>query len=607
MQTIRLDTLEPEVVAHVLTYVQHASPISFGNAAVSCRYLCAVACDLVANHHKTIDLAEITSLKTFNEMGIKIRIWADSSTVRRNMRILTVKGESEWVEVGIPSTDAQADLFEDSIKYLLSTVGNVQLVIWRTPGFPSSQVLEAVQANHPSAKLRVLNFDYTAPSNLAEPTKHIQALAKSSALTQICCQTTPSQHNITLCVSAFRYVVSRAPALAQATLQNHYSTHVSRRDKETYEKYFCSASEPNSAVRDLTLDGYDMSNRTLREWAKYVDLTKLENIRFFRGHVHDSYFTNAPTLLPNLAHFSMNLRNCHGGQALDALQEYLENCAPLKTLSLWSWGDQIMIDTILARHGPSLISLGLHDREGRDDYPGGERTIHSVEDFEALLAQCPNLESLTFDMKRHSDEPATDGSDPNAAYFALIRDSKIDKLEIYFDAGIAYDLDLVRERAMLMAREDNDSDNEADMDISDDGDINDNGDDEADTEGEDGAAAPDEDQTIANVVDGGRIEPKPLIVPNVTPYGTYRPSTEAALEAYVKYIWTTIFGARTRGERALTIKFGEWETYHNFALRPGSGRPMDTVWLFEAREQERDDMRGVPKIYKESFQGYGLG
>ncbi|GAB7358158.1 hypothetical protein MBLNU230_g0313t2 [Neophaeotheca triangularis] len=305
----KLDTLEPEVLAHILSYLQDSSPHSFGNAAVSCQYLFAVARDLVANHHKFIDLDECTTFKNFTELTAKIDAWAEDGAVRRNMRILTVKGESKWMEGSVTNNETPIDMLDQNIMKLLSKAGNVQLLIWRTRGSPSEQLLKTLHLHHASAHLRVLDFDWeNVASNGTEATPRLEALANSPALTQLRCQIHQTASQISICVLGFRYVVSRAPNLVRASLQNHHGGHISRHQREVLNKLLPPGPKPNSSLRELTLDGYDMAKTTLQDWAKLVDLSKLENVKFFRGLVQESYFVSAPTLLPSLAHFSMNLR-----------------------------------------------------------------------------------------------------------------------------------------------------------------------------------------------------------------------------------------------------------------------------------------------------------
>lgn len=79
-----------------------------------------------------------------------------------------------------------------------------------------------------------------------------------------------------------------------------------------------------------------------------------------------------------------------------------------------------------------------------------------------------------------------------------------------------------------------------------------------------------------------------------------QPSTNAQIEPYIKDIWKIVFGSKSIGERALDVKFGEWEK------QIGSGLP--TPWVlterairsfWRVRPEERDDCVGFCTISKD--------
>ena len=249
-----------------------------------------------------------------------------------------------------------------------------------------------------------------------------------------------------------------------------------------------------------------------------------------------SYFELAPTLLKGLKHVSLNFsRNSYGADVdlAASADSYLASCSPLETLSLWSWMDVVSLSSIL-RHGPTLKTLQLHERESMDvNVPRKVLTPHDVAD---IRRACPLLQDFTMDI---GEEEAA-----NQAVYDELAQLSLDKVQLYFGLGIAAQISNTGRTLLAPGDATESSDSEA--------------------------AESDSDA------------PPPKRVKHLTAEDTV---------CQAKQIWRTIFGQRRTGQRALDIKIGEWER------KMGTGYPSDWVlWeqdnrsYLKLRPHERDDM-----------------
>lgn len=143
------------------------------------------------------------------------------------------------------------------------------------------------------------------------------------------------------------------------------------------------------------------------------------------------YLKAAATRLPNVKHVSMNFQVVQEETILKAAKEYLLECSPLHSLSLWGWTAVLKLEEIVARHGQSLRSLQLHEKEDtkRRDL------VLSQSDIEFLKESCPHLTELTLDSADHGL-----GSDSgNIDIFRSLGDGKLklQKVQVYLhSAGV---------------------------------------------------------------------------------------------------------------------------------------------------------------------------
>lgn len=545
----RLDSLEVELLALIFEYVADSSSNSALNFALTSKIFYTSG-KLVAHRYKTISL-------NHDGTSEELQGWLQNEDVLRGLRHLEVRNARR--------TDSKVVSCPDLVT-LIEKLSNLKTLTWSDTNMIPSQVLEALDKHQKTAKLGIFNFeraDQVADAN--DP--HEIALAHSPALTAIRTRIWANGVFPDLRRACFERIVANAPNLKFASISQgasgcvvHAFTVEQVEEQAKLAEKFHTHKRPNSSLRRLTLDGFGLDEDTLRYWARFIDLSQLESIKFSRGFPDASYFRYAPQVLTNIKHLSLNL---YGREDLSAeVENHLTTCSPLKSISLWSWRKTIGLTTILACHGPTLETLQLHERETTGGFNDQERRqVLGIEEIKAIREACPKLKDLTIDCDRHTE--GLDTEIESDEVLKEISEMKLSKLQIYYDLGLEYLADTSYNQ---LRRELDRAANQPLPDDEDD-DLGQASDDTLDGEGDQGEDAPIE-------------QPKHLA-----------PSTKKQIRPFVSKLWRFIFGSRTHTPiRILELKFGEWER------KLGVGYParwlideseIKTRWL--AKPHERDD------------------
>lgn len=442
-----------------------------------------------------------------------------------------------------------------------------------TTHFPLT-LLDALQTHHPQVKLYIWQqhrdeeLDHT---DVAE-----QALAVSPILRGIKANAWYNgQHMaIDLRIAAFQRIVANAPNLEYASITKgssgcvayHLQPEEQAREQEAAAKFFLPSRRPNTSVRRLTLDGFNLNKATLIEWGKHISLPHLEDLKCSRGLPQSTYFELAPSLLTNLKHVSLNLISARSPERTRLVDAYLSTCAPLETLSLWSWMGVVSLESIL-EHGGSLKRLELHERESTE--LNKRRGLLSVLDVRRIREGCPHLEDLTLDM----DREVADWQKDIELHMELLQQigqfgqfgRRLRRVQIYFDLGIALQTAGVNHQAASLSGSDADSPAEEDE-------------------------ALDCEESVEDEVDAsaGHVYK-----------GPFAPLTPEEIHKHGEQVWKIIFAEHGLvSPRELDIKWGEWER------KVGSGYP--APWAFWeqrcrthvlVRPAERDDQFGEAVVH----------
>lgn len=530
------------------------------------------AVQLVAHRRKTITYTP----DTLQDTQKQIQTWLKDPLVLRNIRQLTLTGHvnQPLALFGEPKPEP-ADLtpmWAPLVKLVTNAPRLVKVNFsFRSAAFPLT-LLEALQTYHPHVKLYIWKSHRDEELDHTDPAE--QALAKSPILRGI--KANAWIHGggttIDLRIAAFQRIVANAPNLQFASIaQGHSGCVIYRqgpeneaRKKEAAAKFFLNSRGPNTSVRRLTLDGFSLSKATLTQWGKCVSLPHLEDLKCSRGLPESTYFEVAPALLTNLKHVSLNLSNASGYPEIPPLVEgYLSTCAPLETLSLWSWKGVVSISTIL-KHASSLKTLELHERETLSLH--SRRGLLSFEDVRRIRTECPRLEDLTLDMDREDGDWQKDLDHHKDMLQEIAQFGKrLRRLQIYLDLGVANQI--AGSDGHVTARQVRDTDDQGNMG----------------SDLDDGMAA----------VDGPTSSSEEQVY-----RGPFSPPSRAEMQKHGAELWKIIFGDPTRtGPRELDIKWGEWER------KLGSGYPQRWV-LWEQRKrkcvtvrpEERDDRAGEAMV-----------
>jgi hypothetical protein len=549
---------------------------------------------LVAHRRQTIYYEHGTIERTHRQ----IQSWLDNPVLLRNIRQLTLTGKLRSIDVipddgdpdeadpddadvydadvydgdlddddlddGIDLTPVWAQLVELVTKAARLSRVNVELDI---VGFPLV-LLQALETYHPQVKLCIWN--YHRHSELDHTDAVEQALTASPILHAIKANIwlDRSLTPIDLRTAAFKRIVANAPNLEIASIITGLSRYGSapqepdheEREKRAAAKFLSSSRGASTSVRKLVLDGFSLNKETLLEWDKYVSLGQLEDLKFSRGVPEPTYFEAVPALLTNLKHLSLNLSSASRHPKIAPLAEaYLATtCAPLETLSLWSWKGVVSVDAML-KHGATLKRLELHEREATA--LGKRRGLLSIEEVRRIRRYCPQLEDFTLDMDREDADWLTDIDYHKDMLREIGRiGKKLQKVQIYLDLGVA------RKAEHYWDPEGNFAQEEA----------GDNGDTQA--EGED--------------VDKNDAADVPM---DYVYQGPFYPPSRGEKQSHALETYRIIFENSHNGARELEIKWGEWE-------RKAGNRYAWFNWEQENKRRvvvqrdERDDMAGCLRV-----------
>ncbi|KAK5044853.1 hypothetical protein LTR84_010391 [Exophiala bonariae] len=612
--TLRITDLELEIVSEIFHYVNDESPRTLSSLALVNSYFHS-AVKLVKYHRTSINWSDDQSTwfvarKKFvpaqpNQPAsfklLQSNVSCKDPVLLKRVRVLTVESRTHdlWEWKFLPEADRE-------LIDILSKAANIKVLIWKWVVAPSAGIVEALEKYHPKAQLRISRINVP---QIAHDGDTVRAELAAKALRKATCLQTFAVRRYgtddVLSTFDYRLIISQAPNLEYVSLIGEH------REPESGD---VPRKPKHSKLRHLTLDGWELSQATVEYWSKYVDCASLVSFKCSRGALSSSYFECAANLLPSLEHVSLNLspHTCPPETAA-AVQRYIANCAPLTKLSLWSWMGKVSLQTILDHHGRSLVSLQLHEREEMMD-PSGPKVM-SLEDLRSIRTNCPNLKSLTFDLKRKSKKPSVND------YLPILEEivkMNLDTLEIYLDSGLPF-LSVVNRFTQFPEDEaeddeDYEDDEEYDEDDEDDNEertLNKNKNKEKDTNFTTRAVIYEKCDAMARNSCGGAFDSRELDSLPDTKYVlnsyfwdrdpesdkevSFHPPTSADdISTFTGEMWKFIYGARVIGPRTLDLKFGEWErkSMPNLSsLDDGAAYRDIRVWT-RARPHERDDKAG---------------
>ena len=373
------DRLNHDCVSNILECVDDVSPQTTKNSLRFVNKAFYATTNIVGHRRKLLRFPPIGYFCPASDPdhnNLDLSSWLSNDDVLRGLHYLTIasnRRSEQMISSDLEPRDQEETKFENLVS-LVTKLGNLKVLNWSYHGPIPLAVVEALQEHHPKAELRVYSFDrFSATDDHQDPAE--LALAKSPNLTIIKTSIWHGGHGThpDLREAAFKRIVATAPNLRFASVVTghsgcviHMPTEEELEELEQQSKKFLTQNKPNNALRALTLDGYPLNEETLKDWGKLVDLSKLESLKCSRGLPDATYFTYAPQVLTSLKHVSLNLS--YGSQAVkNLIQTYIQDIAPLESLSLWSWIGIVPLDGILKRHGETLKTLQLHERETTAD------------------------------------------------------------------------------------------------------------------------------------------------------------------------------------------------------------------------------------------------
>ena len=608
----KLGSLEVELLSPILEYVDDESPKTTKSACLVNKHFYVTA-RKVGYRRQTLDFGEFDAsyiidsdgdsdgdseqvrqinrgdrangLK-FDETQTKLAGWLANPEILCSIRHLTINGYPfrKYADINAKRHGKASDRLAaawKSVAELIEKLGNLKILHWQYDGPIPLTILEGLHKYQPKSELKIYNFQRTS-SGLDHNDPAELALSRSPALTAI---KAVIWHRgggsaIDLREAACQRIIANAPNLKYASVTTGQSGCVIRylspdqqASQDKMAELFHTNIRPNQTLKTLTLDGYGLSKGLVERWGKFVDFSSLEGLKCSRGFVPDkSYFSIASDLLKNLRHVSLNFASNPNLDMSTAAENYLASCAPLETLSLWSWMKVVTLPTIL-KHGPTLRCLQLHERESTSIEVA--RGLLDNEDVREIRIACPQLQEFTMDIDQETESWQDEKENPKIYHELALFGSQLNKVQLYFELGIAAQIagrpTLTRPAAPARVV---DGEEVVDADAA--------------------RAFSDSDTESTNSDHDGGHQKKRLKQSRLSARKKAmlpRPSLDSTF-ACAKNIWKTVFGTRSTGEKALDIKIGEWER------KLGAGLPAPWVqWEQSARSHlmlrphERDDMQ----------------
>ncbi|KIW83993.1 hypothetical protein Z517_03239 [Fonsecaea pedrosoi CBS 271.37] len=577
MTNTNILSLEAEVLAHVLEYVDNESPRTMAAVARTCKYFNFVT-QLVRYRHITVHW-DCERESWVDMAGRKQEEWETPELLQGLRHLTACKGDlpALILELGNGDLPGARNLCEklDRLQSVLRNASNLKTLTWKTSYLPTKGIVETLQAHQPKVKLDIFRARRLGLAQIPlESEKVLAAATCLNSLSMTTMQATCIEDHL-----VFHMILKSAPNLEFASIlsfppMESYSPTVTFL-RPNLDSWFPPDLEgkQGTSLRHLTLDGWGISAECLEFWSEYVNLASLRGLKCSRGPIYSSFFDRAPKLLTNLKSFSTNLgAEPRSDVFLRAVKEYIATCPPLETLSLWSWRGKVPLSTILNRHGATLRDLQLHECEAPESiHP---RDAFSAEELQSIRLSCPRLKVLTLDLNRVSAQLRVEEYE---AILDELRKMNLDKIQIYVENGLPWfrqaDLQIItRESSWMEAlrRVDND---QTDIRLP-------SG---CDFDGAFGHALP------VTVQNSDRSWPHLSCDEELT---LLPPTSYVALCRFLIGAWKIIFGSRTWGPRQLDVKLGEWEKkyqptdYYIRELRRDS-----RAWV-RAKPHERDDMVG---------------
>lgn len=420
---------------------------------------------------------------------------------------------------------------------LIPQIRNLKSLTWNA-GPIAQDILAALEKSHPSCTLRVFNWwRFNGSVNYLDEAE--LSLARFANLTHFRYN---AHYELLYAWDTFKYIVSNSRALEFASFCS--KMHVEHSDSPHWMQ---ESAEPRAGRRKskglkaLTIDSPDVplaSSWIAQELASFIDLSNLESVKLSRGRLDMSYFSQAATVLPNLKHVSLNFTQSSSAQLAESASEYLRNCSPLRTLSLWGWSSVMTVSDIVARHGQTLEVLQLHERE--QDATGRTRPVLSLADIKFLRSSCPRLQDLTLDINSQNQQFNILSEAENLEFLnALAHEGpRLRKIQLY--------LDCAQLMQWTQTRLSND---------------------------------PELYNILADHPDMRDLEKKIR--------KAQRDLYEPLLSPYVEGIWHLLYARQTAGERLLDVKLGNWES-----KMARLSAVVDQRIFFQVGPNERDDRQG---------------
>lgn len=470
-------------------------------------------------------------------------------------------------KLGSQKTNAYESFLEEVEPFngMLRRVKNLKLLSWRFGPVPHT-LLDTLEKHHPRAKLRVFShcrFDETLPQ-LHQSEIALRSFKNLTFFTAV--DHTMGGHRQSGYGSAsFLAILRGHKTIRHASFLSRDSRlhHELLLDEEIIDDADFTSK---SCVKSLTLDGSNVkfSAQLLNEIGMSVDLSKIESIKCSKGSFELDYFTDAPRLLPNIKSISLNFATLRSSRTYynndnellrssstlaDAARDYVLNANSLTALSLWAWADIINVDQLINRHGSTLRTLSLHERQlsSNENYGKSSRIVLARAQVETLRNNCPQLRDLTLDITL-PDANFILSAQPNVLE---ILDEiapfgpPLKHLQIYFESNGL--------------------------------------------------------QQFCEETDQTRLMPSSGSIGDLHKQQDTDTKADSILRQYVEAIWKRVFGTLTTGERILTIKIGEWESNLWEWSQDNKRR------FYVAVPHERDDMVGECNVTARNNLSMDLG
>ncbi|KAL1742730.1 hypothetical protein HDZ31DRAFT_65709 [Schizophyllum fasciatum] len=384
-------------------------------------------------HRFVLDVSE----QVFAQTNARIEAWIESGDlVKKYTRHLTLRAPCLVVDPEHGAYGRMHWVRWKAITQLLRVLKQLKSLIFDCPTTPPYILLATLERHHPTAHLHVR--DFTRNRHLSGHDQSEMALAESTLLRSFHAYHSVSQARYPdLRWAVFLRIVRGAPnlqsvsfeALKEEPLVGLIPT--TPHGKAAYDALLAGTWHGKRNIRSIHVDGAEALAGVL----ECVNMECIEELGLLR--IGADWEGMCGATLRALRELRLLFEPMHAADSVtralvgERVSTFFSELPPLESLSILGPRDVLPdLSAVLARHGPSLRRLHIHQREVYPEPGVPPRRVLSIGELTSIRDDCPHLIDISIDI-----DP-TGHSHIGAVCDLLGRPPRLHRATINFDIGL---------------------------------------------------------------------------------------------------------------------------------------------------------------------------